>query len=555
MENQLSIGNFNNCCHYLGKQEDAFLVNNEIRRLLKKRVPGLLATGIDTHLDSFLAEQRVYRIRQLKFNLCITRTNMDLGHLSEQLVENLIASLQQQLSSSQTGIKSYQDSADFHAAFICDLLDGRAWSQWEYDEFKHLQHVDDNEAVIQVLLPQRKNLPKLLNHLRKRIDIKRLFSQLNKEQLFRLYQHWFAGEPTLHFNSSLLTDRSRLQLFATIAELQNTNKDQHEADFTAEVLYQFFQLLLIRPEQNFSKLLSELSTFQFIKKYAREILKYVDDDNKRGRAKKFIQQNLDDYLQDITQHFIHWLQEDRNNRMIVTLLLIDLSESMDGYSELHKKATVKQNVNNDANLDIQQSFYSENAGLALLIPVVMSLGLYRQCSPTFLRTAILLALCEDDAQQFAESAQRSITKSHKIAYGTDKPGAEINRIDDLDWLSKVFPSAGVEQLTDFKLPKTWRFGLSENKQATILNCQGVEQCYRLILAQFASRMTGMSESSAHYLRVNFLQRPGSIKFFDSTIVVRLEPIPLRIVLDLAGYSSWTETLAWSETRLSIEVRS
>jgi hypothetical protein len=558
MHNQLTIAHFNNACHYLGKQEDAFLVNNEIRRMVHDRLPGQLSACLDTQLLALSSQNRVYRIRKLKFNLCITRADMELGHLTEQLVANLMESLEQQLSVAHAGIKSYTDSADFHSALIVDLLAGRAWSQWEYDEFKHWQLVDDSEAILQLLLPQLNTVPLLLQRLQQRTNIERLFTCLDKRQLTILFQQWSTVSLSDSFSASIITDQSRWKQFAKLSALQNTRRGANAEDFIAQLLFRFCQQLLIRPTQNFSNCLRELATFQFIHDHGRKVLLLADRSGESIGVDDFQQQGIDSYLQGMARQFLFWLQGHKARRQAVTDLLFELPGSMNDDIEIEKESAEKIDADDETNTAQPQLFYSECAGLALLIPVAISLGLYQQCSAAFLRDAIALTLSNEDSKpdagELAKTKQMDSALLKPEIFSSEIKDKEV--IETPDWLMKIIPSVDVdaEDSRVFNLPATWRFGLSEIRQAQILDSQGTEQCRRLLLAQFAARLTGMSASSDRYLQANFLRCPGSIKISDSAIAVRLQPIPLRIVLDLAGYSNWSDILPWSTRRLTIEIQ-
>ena len=530
MHNQLTIANFNSACHYLGKQEDAFLVNNAIRRMVRERFPAQLSVCVDSQLSALASQHRVYRIRKLQFNLCITRADMELGHLTEQLVATLMQSLEQQLSQASVGVKVYADMEDFHGALIADLLAGRAWSQWEYDEFRHWQLLDDSEAIVQLLLPKLSALPRLLQRLQQRSNTDRLLKSLDKRQLSTLFQHWAGASVSDSFSASIIGDTLRSTQFAQLSALQYSRINPDGRGFVRQLLCGLFQYALNNPAQDLSKCLREMATVQFIRSHGRKVLMLADRNVESIGAVDFQQHGIETDLHGMAKQLLFWLLDEPSGKNAVAALLFKLPESLDESIDLERRVAVENNVVKDANTAPQQFFYSDCAGLALLIPVAISLGLYQQCSATVLREAIALCLADGNAY---EKTQLAVVA---------------------DWLMKAIPGNDDEASEDFELPSTWRCGLSESRQGKILESRGAEQCRRLLLAQFASRLTGMSASSDAYLQNNFLRCPGSIKISESAIVVTLEPIALRIVLDLAGYSNWSDRLPWSERRLIIEMR-
>ncbi len=65
-----------------------------------------------------------------------------------------------------------------------------------------------------------------------------------------------------------------------------------------------------------------------------------------------------------------------------------------------------------------------------------------------------------------------------------------------------------------------------------------------VLTRFASRLFGFAGSSREYLYANFLEGSGNIRFRDDEIVVDLPPVPLEVVLHLAGMHDRRFTVPW-----------
>ncbi|MEM6934768.1 MAG: hypothetical protein AAF526_14465, partial [Pseudomonadota bacterium] len=57
----------------------------------------------------------------------------------------------------------------------------------------------------------------------------------------------------------------------------------------------------------------------------------------------------------------------------------------------------------------------------------------------------------------------------------------------------------------------------------------------LLLGEFASRLYGLHASSHGYLRRQFLDQPGEISELSGLITCKLDPLPLGIVLQMAGF--------------------
>ena len=57
----------------------------------------------------------------------------------------------------------------------------------------------------------------------------------------------------------------------------------------------------------------------------------------------------------------------------------------------------------------------------------------------------------------------------------------------------------------------------------------------LMLGDLASRLRGLRGSTPGWLRLQFLRRPGSVERGEDAVTVRLDPVPLGVVLRMAGF--------------------
>ena len=71
-----------------------------------------------------------------------------------------------------------------------------------------------------------------------------------------------------------------------------------------------------------------------------------------------------------------------------------------------------------------------------------------------------------------------------------------------------------------------------------------EQLAKEVMQKFASRLFGFAGSSPAYLYTNFLEGFGSISERDAEIVVELPPVPLEVILRLAGMHERRFTVPW-----------
>jgi hypothetical protein len=65
-----------------------------------------------------------------------------------------------------------------------------------------------------------------------------------------------------------------------------------------------------------------------------------------------------------------------------------------------------------------------------------------------------------------------------------------------------------------------------------------------VMARFASRLFGFAGSTPAYLYANFLEGSGAIRSKDDEIVIGLPPVPLEVILHLAGMHERRFTVPW-----------
>jgi hypothetical protein len=81
----------------------------------------------------------------------------------------------------------FQDTAEFVASFATDLLDGRAWTLWYYGAFASVRALPPADALSQVLLENRQDLPSIIARLHRQGSLKRVLNALDPESLRLLW--------------------------------------------------------------------------------------------------------------------------------------------------------------------------------------------------------------------------------------------------------------------------------------------------------------------------------------------------------------------------------
>lgn len=101
-------------------------------------------------------------------------------------------------------------------------------------------------------------------------------------------------------------------------------------------------------------------------------------------------------------------------------------------------------------------------------------------------------------------------------------------------------AAGRERLlTALAALDAGQLGMAQTDLTVALTALSLVRLWARWLRQFA-------DSSVPYLLANFVRRPGQIYSFTNGLLVELEPRPLDMVIDMAGYLAELETVPWLE---------
>jgi hypothetical protein len=156
---------------------------------------------------------------------------------------------------------------------------------------------------------------------------------------------------------------------------------------------------------------------------------------------------------------------------------------------------------------------SPAAGIALALPVIRDLGLWRGLSAEALR-ALLGALAAEPVD--APDPLLDALAPHDPAAPAAFPALPEGALDRLD---------GAEA-------------------AAVGAADGAEAWARLVAARFAERLPGLRGSSLGYLQGQFLRRPGAAELGAERVAVSLRPVPLAIVLTMAGAVGARGPIPW-----------
>jgi len=516
MLNQVTIGKLNNYCRLYGSSGDAHLVGNELKRISENLLPQCIGAEINRQLNSLNHGDGVYRIKKLCLKLTLLRSDLLLGHrLADVLAQRLIVSLAQQLSSESDNVVYFESNADYITSLMVDLLLGRAWQTWLYDEFKSLRFLDATEAVVQLLLPRDDMLHEISSGLLQSQQLSSFLQLMNSDQSARMFRQWTGHNYSDQFNALIIPQLSVLKKQLLLVDALKVKRYKNSEELSLLSMRVFFYAVAQSNEYKTLALLWVSTHYSFMQRYGSLLMPLL----KQASVDRVSTDSLlheDVYVQKITTSLLQWA-EGRSERISY---LKDVYQATQNSEMEAPEVESESSINNYCSVihqdDFDQVTHYENVGLILLFPVLISLQLHKHYPPAVLRVSLMIALYDDE------------------------------KIIQPDWFDLLLPEINTDLDLDGIMPQIWRLGISENKQKEIEllsgDLDGSRQLACLLLAQFAARMSGLQHSSANYLRTQFLQLGGVIKVNAQQIIVQLEPMPLYIVLRMAGFADWQTQL-------------
>ncbi|MFT4654084.1 MAG: hypothetical protein ACI82S_001739 [Patiriisocius sp.] len=527
MPNSMEIGHIQNHCLLLGESIDLGLMGNQINQLARTSLPSLIAQELNKQLPDTEHSNKVYRINKLHFSMSLLKQDLHAGLagalFAQRLIHALNQALNQALQDDANNIKWYDNEDEYIGSLMADLLRGTAWSQWQYQEFSALRYVDEDEAAIQILMARPDTLVTLLKVLTKQNAIERLLVAITLARSHALFEQWSECKIEGVFKLPLLHTLSELSMLISSDCLSKTHIGIQEP-LSVAILNAFLRSMQDATKQpiNLPCAITTIAHITFVHRHKLLIQNYLDQED---YAPSLVDQNLS-VLDNGEQQIIHSLkdfiaQSVEHKDYIKKILAISEKSNKDSKDKNADAIEQRNNVSS-------QTVYCAHAGVILLLPVIVSLGLRETYSNIHLRKALLnVAQTNEDDPSYC-------------------------------WIEWLLP---IEDNDCRDLPKQFptslQIGLNKEQRNELdkLNTVPETQLARLMSMQLAVRLSGLQLSSAQYLNEQFLHVAGTFTQDELGVHALLAPISLNIVLSMSGFSPWQQPLNWLNQTLSIEVRS
>ncbi len=469
-----------------GRADHEWHTQRRLDRVVRERLPGALA---GRWAGAAQDDGAVYRIRELHVSLWLDGDRHDDQAIAAVWAELLARAVADALRSGPSAnVMRYDAQAHFVAAFLADLLGGRAWSRWMYAEYKRLQGLPVGRIAALLLAPRPELLLPVARRLQGRRQWEALLRRLGPADLALIWEkgpgriatpHRLSSEALPALPAGLPLERgagsfarNRLRLFVALSA---QGWPEAEAAAAGEQMALLQRLWQRQPAPWFWAALArgEIHDSAAI----GPLLERAAD----GAA-------LSDWLARLLPH--------ESGRRYVAALVEALELAPDGPAAR------------------PQQLATAYAGLALLLPVLRELALHEQVGAAGLYQILLEAV--------GPAALPPPWSDSAVAWmaGLSPREAEAARGGAVAW-PDVAPEVAAEAAALSLQPATL-----------------------LVLRRFAAGLRGFAASSPAYLAEQLFNQPGHLLVAEETIDVHLARSPLGIVLQMAGRTGEQGAIPW-----------
>lgn len=486
---------------------DAALLQLSLDRLVRERLPGVLAEILPTAPEDAHA---VYRIRRLRIDLWLDALNLQEGDVVRRWA-HLIAQavVRAMLYGSQDEVVRYEDAGHFLAAFLGDLLVGQAWQKWEYNEYHALEGLSAGQAAAYLLSAR----PDLIEPVAARLDA--------AGQLDRLLSQMSAGEARLIWERGLGFAGTGLALPASVdlprllsLPLQSRVHTLPMASGTPEMferdrLRLYLCLTLDRPDLTGSREAAAVA-------HALAMIQWLRRVRPVTRFWQVLASGAIDSPTALAPLLTGLSQDDTPLRDWLAGLLAE-PEGLKRLAFL-AQATDAELAGTNQVVAVAQVTYTLFAGLGLLLPVLRQMDLFEQVGNDGLYQLLLNAV-PPDFRPLAWS-----DPAPAILAGIFASETEMARARPVVW--PVFqPDGDVDPVEKAFLPVT-----------------------QVALRRFTKGIRGFEQSSLGFIVTQFINQPGRVEISPTRIEIFLATAPLGVLLSTSGRTGEQGSIPWLNNR-------
>ena len=512
----ITFGKVRADCVLLGRRSDAAAVEARINEIARNRLPQAIAVALSPVLQGLGG---VIRINVLSLDISLRRDALRLDDLARLWARRIAEALGAEIGShSGMNVAIFADHGDFAAAYL-EMRFGEAnHPEWAFPDFAALRYLAPGQAAVEILRTRPEYLPAIARRGALRVRPDRLAERLSPGQIDAVLA---AHAPDLVIAAQrdeitrIILD---LLLDLGFAEWRAVGAHARPLAFALSAMATDTDIApatLLCAGRVVSALVSALSETGA----PSEMAGGQPAETALARLRTAPSRTPSGGL-------AAWLA-DAAGRAALRKILVALSAARAATADEAGSETLKTPAPSRKTPD-DDLVASPFAGVALCLGTIRRLDLHTVLSPQALHAAAV-ALVDPKLQPLAR---------------TDPALARLFPADPHlpfpEW-----PALGPH------LPD----GLSQDQRDAIGAATGAESWALLVLARFALSLPGFGASSAGYMRRQFLHIGGVLHWMPGSVEITLDPIPLGIVLSMAGATGWQGTVPWLGNRdLTIRIR-
>lgn len=522
-----------------------------LQRRLDRVATDLLPRALDDKIvNSTDNNEPICFIQQMEVNLTLDPTHLDDRELAAIWADALYKGILQSLSHPDNSVLIFQTRGEFLASFLEDLLWGRAWDYWYYEEFDSLRSKSLNEVALSVLLEDGDTGRDALLEVTRRGSLERLLAILSDREV------------EIIADQCLLPPSPRVILPNTlpvwIENLRSLFRSGLTLTFTLsrDMMRLYLNLLRQHPE---------LGPDVNLARFLRDVLQ--------------LRQTV--VAMNDRSAFLSYLESDNWTATLNQLgrgngqqLLMSLMRELTGGEVL----ALLRDLQVETPQPISQRVVTPYGGIFLLVGAIADLELDRflQHSPYpepegISKMRILLWAIALQCLGYENAIQAKRDRGLAVFAGLSKV-PELTQLQHyVEMFAPAIHTAFIEQFQIHlreQLSRPEQFGLARSLSSTstvsldwFCLCPesnpllpdaewdaALAEVSSTVLQAFAAKLGAFSDSSPSYLCRNFLESQAAIEVSGSAIVVRFLTCPLQMVLRMAGFESSTWEVPWLENR-------
>ena len=525
--------------------------DNAIKRRLDRIATDLLTRALDDKIaDLTNSDNPICFIPQMEVNLTLDPTRLDDRQLAATWADALYKGILHTLSYSGSSAIIFSNRGEFLASFLEDLLRGRAWDYWYYEEFDSLRSDSVGQAALKVLVKDGDTGRDALLELTRRGSLDLLLAHLGDEEVDAIAsQCLLPPSPRIILPNSLPIWVQSLRSFLGSGLTLTFTPSRDMMRLYLNLLRQHPEL---GPDVNLARFIRDLLELRQTVAAMGDrsaFLSHLESDNWTA--------TLNQLGRGSGQQLLMSLMRELTGREVVTLL---------------------RDLQVETPQPISQRVVTPYGGVFLLVGAIADLELYdflQRCpypEPEGMsKIGILLWAIALQFLGYENATQATRDRGLALFAGLSQV-PEFNQLQRyVETFTPAMHAAFIEQFQIHlreQLSRPEQFGLAQLLSSiSTVSLDWFSLCPEsnpllpdaqwdaalagvsaTVLQAFAAKLGAFSDSSPSYLCRNFWESQAGIEIFSHQLIVRFLTCPLQMVLRMAGFDQNSWEIPWLENR-------